>query len=270
MKSNPVFDPICGQHFFHQKPFLLLPKIHHFQITSQCTKDSQVTIFYFKVFELKSAPCSCWEQCRREQCEWSKRVMLLVFTTYNVIQVLELMRNSVFKIAFSYVFKCWWKKKRYFNCILGSWQQKWSKMNLQRVLKNSSHVWHIHTPIQHISLSCHWSSLQVHVECPILRGSEGARSTHEAESHFFLFLPSPLSLSLPQFSTFDKLTPKPCFIPAPQAENDTSFRWRSMHWLTHYCWWTEGARLHTISQPEAVTGLSGDGESRMGSHNSKK
>lgn len=34
-------------------------------------------------------------------------------------------------------------------------------------------------------------------------------------------------------------------------------------WLTHYCWWTEGARIY-ISQPEAETGLGGDGKSRMG------
>lgn len=127
-------------------------------------------------------------------------------------------------------------------------------------------------PIYPTSLSFHSSSFQVHVECPILRGSEGARSPPETEPHFFFspsLLLSPLSLSLPQFSTFDKLTPKPCFIRAPQAVDDTSFRWRSTRWLTHR-WWTEGARMYMISQPGQEMGSVEVGKNGVSIKHSRK
>ncbi len=123
-------------------------------------------------------------------------------------------------------------------------------------------VTHLCSP-HHISLSCHCSSPQVHIECPILRGSEVVWITHEADSHFFVFLLSPLPSSLPQFSTCDRLTPKPCFIAAPPAADDTSFRLRDMQWVARYCWRTEGARIYDmISHPEAQR----DSQSSMGSH----
>lgn len=74
---------------------------------------------------------------------------------------------------------------------------------------------------------------------------------------------SPLSLCLPRFSTFDRLTPKPCFIPAPQAVGDTSFRWRSTRRLTHHCRRTAGARIYTIFQPKAEPGSSGGTEKNI-------
>lgn len=73
---------------------------------------------------------------------------------------------------------------------------------------------------------------------------------------------SPLSLCLPQFSAFDRLTPKPCFIPAPQAAADTSFRWRGLQRLTRYRRRTAGARIYMIFQPEAKPGQGGDGRKK--------
>lgn len=97
-------------------------------------------------------------------------------------------------------------------------------------LNNLSYVWHIRAPIHHIFLSCHCFSPQVHVECPILRSSEGVWITHEAESHL---LSSSCHLCLRLcFSPlrFDRLTPKPCFIPAPQTMDDTSGRKTCSEW----------------------------------------
>lgn len=57
-------------------------------------------------------------------------------------------------------------------------QPKWSEMKPQRVSYLRSHL---------ALLSRYCSSPQVHVECPILRGSEGAWVTHETDSYFFSF-----------------------------------------------------------------------------------
>lgn len=85
---------------------------------------------------------------------------------------------------------------------------------------------------------------------------------HPPHTHTHIFPLSPLSLCLPQFSAFDRLTPKPCFIPAPQAAADTSFRWRGLQRLTRYRRRTAGARIYMIFQPEAKPGQGGDGRKK--------
>lgn len=126
-------------------------------------------------------------------------------------------------------------------------------------------------------------AVQVRVECPALRGSR-QDSSHPAPLFIYfisssfnhpppatpppqppsphIFPLSPLSLCLPQFSAFDRLTPKPCFIPAPQAAADTSFRWRGLQRLTRYRRRTAGARIYMIFQPEAKPGQGGDGREK--------
>lgn len=77
---------------------------------------------------------------------------------------------------------------------------------------------------------------------------------------FPLLLLSPLSSLLPRFSTFDRLTPKPCFIAAPRAADDTSFRWRSVRELTRAA--DEETELESRERlnPELETGASGGGK----------
>lgn len=112
-------------------------------------------------------------------------------------------------------------------------------------------------------LSCSCSCPQVHVECPRLR--MGLNHSWGRVSSL-VFLLSPLPLSLPQSSTSDKLTLKPCFIPALQAVDDTSFRQRNMQWVTLHCWRTEEVSIYMISHPEAEMGLWWEREIRMVIH----
>lgn len=140
------------------------------------------------------------------------------------------------------------------------------------ISKNSSYVWHISAPI-HL-LSPLMSPPQLSGFMSSVRLWEALRGLDSLVRRVCLFIfsssfpspvspLSPLSLCLPQFSTFDRLTPKPCFIPAPQAVGDTSFRWRSTRRLTHYCWRTAGARIYMIFQPKAEPGSSGGMEKNI-------
>lgn len=152
------------------------------------------------------------------------------------------------EVTYSWVWKKW-----YNACgvsVRGAKRrQKW----MHRKLTCTSEGFKEHVSMLPSTTSCHCSS--PHSSCwvsDVVRLWQGLNHSWGRVS-FFGFLLSPLPLYLPQISTSDKLTPKPCFISAPQAADDTSFRWRNMQWVTHYCWWTEGASIYMISHPEAET-----------------
>lgn len=124
-----------------------------------------------------------------------------------------LFTSSFLKVGCSYCMYCIWKYYHYYHTVLG-----WCKVKQRQIywFKNKNtlpDVGHIHAPIHHISLSCHWSSSQLHTECPTL----GA-----LRRNLLFCLPPVTFVFVPEDK--DKLTPKPCFIPAPQAADDTSLK----------------------------------------------
>lgn len=79
-----------------------------------------------------------------------------------------LFTSSFLKVGCSYFMYCIWKYYHYYHTVLG-----WCKVKQRQIywFKNKNtlpDVGHIHAPIHHISLSCHWSSSQLHTECPTL------------------------------------------------------------------------------------------------------
>lgn len=79
-----------------------------------------------------------------------------------------LFTSSFLKVGYLYCMYCIWKYYHYYHTVLGWCKVKQRQIYLFKNKNTLPDVGHIHAPIHHISLSCHWSSSQLHTECPTL------------------------------------------------------------------------------------------------------